>query len=136
MMKQASTNPGPEPKGIAHLEMETTVGYILLSGVLLSIALIVVGLIWHLLRTGELQLGYSIVGLNLFQFVLQDVRQLGSGAVRPRALVSMGIAVLMLTPYARVMVSTVHFAFIERNWKYTLFTGFVFAILTYSLFLR
>ena len=30
----------------------------------------------------------------------------------------------------------VFFALVERNWKYTLFTTFVFAVLTYSLFLR
>ena len=29
-----------------------------------------------------------------------------------------------------------YFAVADRNWKYTLFTGFVFTILTYSLFLR
>ena len=29
-----------------------------------------------------------------------------------------------------------YFAVVERNAKYTLFTGFVFSVLTYSLFLR
>jgi uncharacterized membrane protein len=41
----------------------------------------------------------------------------------------------MLTPYIRVLASLLYFAFVERNRKYTVFTGFVFAVLTYSLFL-
>jgi hypothetical protein len=35
-----------------------------------------------------------------------------------------------------VLASLLFFAFAEHNWKYTLFTGFVLAVLTYSLFLR
>jgi uncharacterized membrane protein len=42
----------------------------------------------------------------------------------------------MFTPYLRVAASAVYFALVERNLKYTLFTLFVFAVLTYSLFLR
>ncbi len=55
---------------------------------------------------------------------------------RPRLLVSLGIAALLLTPYLRVLASLLFFAFVEHNWKYSLFTGFVLAVLTYSLFLR
>jgi uncharacterized membrane protein len=48
----------------------------------------------------------------------------------------MGIGVLMLTPFVRVLASVFYFAFVEHNWKYTLFTAFVLSVLTYSLFLR
>lgn len=68
--------------------------------------------------------------------MLADIRQVAADAVRPRLLINLGIAALMLTPYVRVLASMLYFAFIERNGKYTLFTGFVFAVLTYSLFLR
>jgi uncharacterized membrane protein len=44
----------------------------------------------------------------------------------------MGIGVLMLTPFVRVLASVVYFAFVEHNWKYTLFTAFVLSVLTYS----
>ena len=43
---------------------------------------------------------------------------------------------LLLTPLVRVLASLLFFALAERNWKYALFTGFVLAVLTYSLFLR
>jgi uncharacterized membrane protein len=117
-------------------DMDTAVGYILLVGILLSVTLIVSGLVWHLAVLGHLQLEYSIAGMNLFQFVLAEASQLLSGSVHPRVVVSAGIAVLMLTPYVRVFFSTLYFAFVEYDWKYTLFTGFVLAVLTYSLFLR
>jgi uncharacterized membrane protein len=116
--------------------METVVGYILLVGIMLSLALIVTGLLWHWTAVGHLRLEYTIAGMNLFQFVLADVQQLFSSSVHPRVVVSSGIAVLMLTPYIRVFSSTLYFAFVEHNWKYTAFTGLVLGVLTYSLFVR
>jgi len=41
----------------------------------------------------------------------------------------------LLTPYVRVLASMIFFL-VERNWKYSVFTFFVFAVLTYSLFLQ
>jgi uncharacterized membrane protein len=116
--------------------METLVGYILLGGVLLSVALIVIGTAWHWGTAGRLGLDYPLAGGNLFQFILGDARQAASGVFRPRLLVSTGIIALMLTPYVRVAASMVYFAAAEHNWKYTLFTLFVFTVLTFSLLLR
>jgi uncharacterized membrane protein len=120
----------------APLDMESLVGSILLGGVLLSTGLLIAGLVWHWAATHHLGLEYALMGVNFFQFLLADIRQAASGALRPRVLVSLGLAVLMVTPYLRVLASILYFAFVERNWKYTLFTGFVFTVLTYSLFLR
>ncbi len=117
-------------------DMEILVGSILQYGLLLSVVLLVAGLAWHWIATRQLGTEYPVAGVNLFQFLLADVRQAISGAVRPRLLVSLGLAALMMTPYTRVMASLAYFAFVERNWKYTLFTAFVFVVLTYSLFLR
>ena len=120
----------------ACFDMEVLVGYILLGGVLLSMALVLAGLAWRWLATGHVSFDYSIAGMNLFEFMLTDIRQAAAHAVRPRLLVNLGIAALMLTPYVRVLASMLYFAFVERNGKYTLFTGFVFSVLTYSLFLQ
>jgi uncharacterized membrane protein len=138
MKKHASASPRDqaEPQASRILDMDNLIGYILLGGVVLSMALIVTGLGWHWAATGHLRTEYSIVGMNLFEFVRQDIRQLTSGAVHPDAVISTGIAVLMLTPYVRVLSSVLYFAFVEHNWKYTLFTAFVLGVLTYSLFLR
>jgi uncharacterized membrane protein len=116
--------------------MDQLIGYVLLIGVSLSAALVVAGLIWRWAVTGRLGMDYTISGMNLYEFVVAEFRQVFSGQWRPRLLVSLGIATLMLTPYVRVLASMVFFAFVQRNWKYALFTGFVLAVLTYSLFLR
>ncbi len=117
-------------------EMDTLVGYILLSGVLLSMALVAAGLLWRWMATGSLGIEYRLAGMNLFEVVLHDVRLALAGAVRPRMLVTSGIVVLMLTPFFRVAASVVYFAAVLKNWKYTVFTSIVLIVLTYSLFLR
>jgi uncharacterized membrane protein len=117
-------------------EMDALVGTILQDGVLLSLGLIVVGLCWRWLRTGGLALDYQIASMNLFEFVIGEVRLAVHGTVRPRLLINLGIAVLMLTPFMRVAASMTYFVGVLRNWKYTLFTAVVLTVLTYSLFLR
>lgn len=116
--------------------MEILVGYILQVGVLLSISLIAVGVVWRWFNTGSVGFDYSISGMNFFEFVLSDIQQMLAGTFRPRLLANLGMATLMLTPYVRVLASMLYFAFAAHNRKYTLFTGFVFVVLTYSLFLR
>lgn len=117
-------------------DMESLVGVILLTGVLLSVALLLVGFVWRWMREGNLRFEHSIAGMNFFEFISSTLRQMGSHAFRPRLFLNMGIAVLMLTPFVRVLASVFYFAFVERNSKYTLFTAFVLSVLIYSLFLR
>jgi uncharacterized membrane protein len=133
---QGSTHPLEKARSGRHFDMESLLGYILLTGVLLSVALLVVGFVWHWVRVGNLRFEHSIVGMNFFEFILSTLRKMASQAFRPRLFLNMGIGVLMLTPFVRVLASVFYFAFVERNWKYTLFTGFVLCVLTYSLFLR
>lgn len=120
----------------AHFDMDVLVGSILQIGVLVSMALIAFGVVWRLLQSGSLGFDYSITGMNFFEFVLSDLQQMLAGTFRPRLFANLGLATLMLTPYVRVFASMLYFALAERNPKYTLFTGFVFVVLTYSLFLR
>jgi len=133
---QEPTNRLQKEKRADHFDMEILVGYILLAGVLMSVALLAIGIIWHWARWGNVRFEHSIIGMNFFEFILSTLRQTASRAVRPRLILNMGIGVLMLTPFLRVLASVVYFALAERNWKYTLFTCFVFSVLTYSLFLR
>jgi uncharacterized membrane protein len=128
--------PMKKDKRVDHFDMEILIGYILLAGVLLSVTLLAVGLVWHWARFRNLRFEHSIVGMNLFEFISSTLRQVASHAIRPRFILNMGICVLMLTPFVRVLASVLYFAVVERNWKYMLFTGFVFCVLTYSLFLR
>lgn len=134
-LSEPSTRIGPVGEA-RQFQMDTVVGVVLRDGVLLSLGLIVIGLVWRWLRTGGMALDYQIAGTNLFEFVTGEVRLAVQGSVRPRLLINLGIAVLMLTPFIRVAVSMVYFMGVLRNWKYTCFTAIVLIVLTYSLFLR
>jgi uncharacterized membrane protein len=137
MKKYSHATTSVQAKSIQTIQfdMETLIGYILLGGTLLSFALIVTGLVWRW-AMGHLTIPYSIAGMNLFSFILSDLMHVISGDFRPRLFINSGIAVLILTPYLRVLASMLYFAAVERNLKYSLFTGFVFSVLTYSLFLH
>ena len=126
----------PEPPAVRGFDMEILVGYVLLCGVVLSITLIVSGLIWRWALTGHLGADYSIAGRDLFELTAHEIHGVASDDLRPRRLINLGFLCLMLTPYARVLASMVYFAVAARNWKYTVFTGVVFCVLTYSLLLR
>jgi uncharacterized membrane protein len=116
------------------VDVEAVVGYTLMSGVLLSLTFIAAGLLWHWLVRGSLQFDYTLPGTNVADFLRADLDQTASAPARPRLLVNWGIAVLLLTPYVRVLASMACFAIVERDWKYTVFTAFVLGTLTYSLF--
>ena len=118
----------------ARVDVEGVVGYTLLSGVVASLVLITVGLAWHWIVRGTLQFDYTLPGTNVADFLRADVEQTTLASARPRLLVNWGIAVLLLTPYVRVLASMIYFAIVERDWKYTVFTAFVLGTLTYSIF--
>jgi uncharacterized membrane protein len=117
-------------------DMDAIVGYILLIGVLISLVLVVAALIWRWVDTGTVAFDYKLTGTNLFQLIVDEVRLAMHGMLRPRLLLSLGIAVLMLTPFIRVLASMVYFMAALKNWKYSVFTAIVLLTLTYSLFLR
>jgi uncharacterized membrane protein len=114
-------------------DVDVIIGYTLSTGVLVSLVLLVVGLAWHWVRWETLRLDYTLPATSVAGLVATDVQQLTTAAARPRLLVNLGIAVLMLTPYIRVLASMLYFVFAERNVKYAVFTALVLAMLTYSL---
>ena len=138
MAESLSSSPTVESSATEarQLEMDVLVGYILLGGVLLSMALITAGLLWKYIQSGGVRLEYELAGMNLFQFVVSEIHLTALGQVRPRLLINMGIVVLMLTPFFRVLASVVYFLVVLKNWKYTVFTLCVLLVLTGSLFLR
>jgi uncharacterized membrane protein len=131
-----STGAGALGETTQEFDMDAVVGYILLIGVLLSLVLVTAALAWRWFNTHTLSFSYRITGMNLFELVLAEIRLGLKGAFRPRVLMSLGIAMLMLTPYIRVLASMVYFMAWLKNWKYSVFTAVVLLTLTYSLFLR
>lgn len=114
-------------------ELDLLVSRVLLGGVLLSVTLIVTGCLWSWFRSNQLIPHYELGGTNLLRFCERQAADTLRGGFRPRLVLNLGIIALMLTPWTRVLISTNFFAFAQRNWKYTIFTFFVLAILTWSL---
>lgn len=68
---------------------------------------------------------------NFFYF-LSDLLWRGSTQEEGLWLMTLGIAILILTPYARVIMSILYFIG-RKDIKYSLITLFVFILLTISL---
>lgn len=136
MTEDPQSRPANDAKTARDFDMDALVGYILLVGVLISLVLVATALIWQWINTGTLIFDYRLTGANLFQLVVDEARLAAHGALRPRMLLSLGIAMLMLTPFIRVLASMAYFIAALKNWKYSVFTAIVLVTLTYSLFVR
>jgi uncharacterized membrane protein len=73
-------------------------------------------------------------GHDFFSFIYQEVTN-GNLNGLPLQLITLGVVVLLLTPYVRVILSAVYFMR-ERNLKYVFITIIVLIILTISLTLH
>ncbi len=115
--------------------LQTGISWILRAGVALSLALMSVGILLKYLQTGNSSLGLSSAWLagggNFFGFVASTAASLVAGA-SPVSITALGVAVLMLTPYARVLAAVFYYT-LDRNWKYVGMTLFVLAVITFGL---
>jgi uncharacterized membrane protein len=112
--------------------IENTVGNLLRAGVSISAAVVLCGGIIYLVRHGLAPADYRIFHGEPSD--LRSIRGIVWGAVhrRGRALIQLGLLLLIATPVARVAFSIVGFAE-ERDRMYVAFTVFVLAILVFSL---
>jgi uncharacterized membrane protein len=113
--------------------MHQVIGRLLQVGVGLSAGLVVVGAVAYLFRHGSEVPKYSTFHLEPADIrglkgIARDVEGLSS-----RALIQLGIVVLIATPVARVVFSIITFVRL-KDWLYTVFTVIVFLFLTFSLF--
>jgi uncharacterized membrane protein len=115
-------------------DLNTLVDVILLSGLALSVTLILAGLGWQWISTGSVGFFPSISSHNLLEYMLYVLRNITVAEMGPAALVNGGIAALLLTPFFRVLASVLYFGFRERNRIYTVITGFVLIVLAIVLF--
>ena len=106
---------------------------------ILSVAFEASGLLLNYAQTGSSSLGFSsqsiwrVKGGNFFDFVTSTAGSAVAG-VTALELVSIGIVILMLTPYFRIIAAVVYYT-VERDWKYVAITLFVFSVITSALFI-
>lgn len=129
---------GPCMAGEGEKRLEAIISYLLIAGVLLSLAFEVLGIILLYRTYPSLAISQDkamfLSGQNFFAFLLHLDTERSSTGIAIR-LMTLGVAVLLLTPYLRVMLSVLYFAF-NKNLKYFVITLFVLLILTASLMMH
>ena len=112
--------------------IELIIGHLLRGGVLLSASVVMIGGIIYLLRHGHAMTDYSnfhgeLSPLRSVSGIFNGTLQLGG-----RAIIQLGLLILIATPIARVIFSAIAFAR-EHDYLYVAFTIAVLAVLTFSL---
>ncbi|MBI3615367.1 MAG: DUF1634 domain-containing protein [Candidatus Omnitrophica bacterium] len=120
-------------KWIANFDMEDLISSILQNGMLISMGLILVAIAVSWIQQGRVDLEQSLKAESIPKFLFGPFPLGGAPGGLPSVLVRWGVSVLMLTPYVRVAVSMVYFAYVERRWKQAILTGFVLIVLTITL---
>ena len=124
--------PRPEPR--SGWSMAQLVALVLRGGVLLAAAVTLTGGVGFLLHHSGERADYHVFQSG--PAVYRSLDGIGRGVLQgdTRAVVLLGIVLLIATPVARVMLSLVGFL-VQRDRLYVAITGLVLAALLYSLVL-
>ncbi len=111
-------------------QAELVISNVLRGGVLLSGAIILIGVILFYIRYFSAGSGNNAAAFP------HSLGAVGQGLARgdPLAIIALGLLVLLITPVLRVAVSIVAFG-LERDWRYVVITSIVLAILIVSFVL-
>jgi uncharacterized membrane protein len=118
--------------------LETAISYLLIVGVIGSVALEITGVIIYYRSYGNLAIlsdsTVMIHGHDFFSFIYDLFS--GKNSIGPAIWpMTAGIILLILTPFVRVIVSVFYFGW-RKNFKYVVITLFVLIVLTISLSLH
>jgi len=114
-------------------QVEQILGNLLRGGVILAAGVVAVGGVLYLMRYGANSPNYHVfhgepADLRGLSGILTDVMSL-----HRRALIQLGLLLLIATPIARVIFSVFAFAK-QRDYTYVIVTLIVLGVLIYSLF--
>jgi len=113
--------------------MDATLGQMLRAGVGLAASVVLIGGIVFLIRHGESSPDYRFFRGEPPAFRLVSGILRGVADFSGRAIIQLGLLILIATPVARVAVS-IYVFFREGDHQYVLATVVVFLLLLYSLF--
>jgi uncharacterized membrane protein len=124
--------------GSGETKLETIISYLLIVGVVVSVILEAIGITLYYGTYGNVQVSQSqavfISGKNFFAFIVYQTQHL-LGSHNALLFMTLGLIILILTPYVRAITSIIYFAW-EKHYKYVLITLFVLVVLTISLALH
>jgi uncharacterized membrane protein len=113
-------------------DVQRFIGRTLQLGVLLAAFVVVIGAVIVLAQHGDAPADYRtfVPGPESLRSVTGILRS----AIRldARAIVQLGLLLLIATPIARVLLTFIAFL-LQRDWRYVLVTGLVLALLAYGL---
>lgn len=118
---------------ITDYDMESVMGTLLITGVIISAALVVFGGIIYLYQNG-----FSYPHFKTFRSEpsnLRSVKQIikGVGNLDSLSIIQLGLLLLIATPVSRVIFSIIGF-FFEKDYLYVIISLIVLIILAYSIF--
>jgi uncharacterized membrane protein len=113
--------------------MESIIGGMLRTGVILSSVFVLGGGIWYLVQFGSVKPRFGIFQGEPAALTTVTGIVRGALALDARSLIQLGLLVLVATPVARVLFSVFAFA-AQRDRTYVAITLIVAAVLLYSLF--
>lgn len=113
-------------------DIEAIMGRLLITGVIISGALILIGGIYYLI-----QHGFSVPHFKTFRGEpsnLRSIKQIFKGVIHfdSLSIIQWGLLLLIATPVARVTFAVIGF-FIEKDFLYVLISLIVLAIIAYSI---
>lgn len=114
-------------------DIEAVMGKLLITGVIISGTMILLGGIYYLI-----QHGFSIPHFKTFRGEpsnLRSVSQILEGVIHfdSLSIIQMGLLLLIATPVARVIFAVIGF-FIEKDFLYVAISLIVLGIIAYSIF--
>ncbi|HVN24539.1 MAG TPA: DUF1634 domain-containing protein [Syntrophorhabdales bacterium] len=123
--------------GSGETKLEMLISYVLIGGVITSLLFVIAGMVLFYREYGNVAVSHSsqmfLRGEDFFLFFVQLFRE--SNSELSIRVITIGIAVLILTPYIRALLSVIYFA-ARENAKYLVITSFVLVLLTISLLLH
>jgi uncharacterized membrane protein len=119
-------------KNMQDVDMQAIIGKMLRTGVTLSACITVIGGLLYMFRHEDL-----IPDYRNFSGVPEQYRSLseifrGVTAFKSRAIIQLGVLLLIATPIARVLFSMIAF-WLEKDYKYVIITLIVLGIICFSI---
>jgi uncharacterized membrane protein len=114
-------------------EVDQVIGRLLQIGVLISTVVVLIGGARLLMTMGSAPVDFSV-----FRTESSELRSVGAAlhaalSGDPRAIIQLGLVLLIATPVARVALTLIAFV-LQRDRLYVLLTTIVLALLLYGLF--
>ena len=125
----------PSPRDENASKFELAISYLLGAGVASSLILLGTGSLLYYFDFGSLAFSEKkalFLREKGFFYFLYDLLRGGNSQERALWTMTLGIAVLILTPYLRVLLSVFYFLW-EKDFKFSFITFFVLLVLTLSL---